>query len=204
MWTTSLAAAALLIVLSSCGGEDKPLRDAREDDLPQLVLQQDDVDTSSGQIGKSCDRSGPDAEYPLSGAAKSYSVEYDLTGSQAPRLSCLLSEVGVYRSKDAALSELKGFDALFFEGERVAVKGTDLTAQKIKVPDLGGYSSGFVIECPSCSELTSRTYTVQIQQGNVRSLILVSAGRDEAAVEQAIGYAEKQEERIRRVLQESQ
>ncbi len=140
---------------------------------------------------------------PLDGAIESRSAAYDFGDKPSDEISCIGAEVGLYASGDDALSYLRGFEALFFEGDRVALKGTDLTAEKLTVPDLGEYSSGFVIDCPSCSELTSRTYTVQIQQGNVRSIILVSAGREKAVIEQVIEYAEKQEDRIRRVLRES-
>jgi hypothetical protein len=201
MRAISLGAVATLLALSlSCGSDDKALRNATEDDLPQLALQEDDVDTSSGQAGKPCDRTGTRAEYPLGRAVKSYSVEFDLTGSQSGQLSCLLSEVGMYGSPDEALSDLRSFDALFFEGERVALGGTDLSAERIETPDLGEYSSGFVVECPSCSELKSRTYVVQMQRANVRSLILVSAGQREGAIREVIEYAEKQVERIETVL----
>jgi hypothetical protein len=199
MRAISLVSAAVLALSLSCGGSDKALRDATEADLPKLVLQQDDVPDGSHEGTDECGETGADDVFQLGGAIHSFSVAYDVSGPEQRQMSCLQSTVGLYRSADEALSYLRGLDAAYFEGERPAQAPPDIVAEKIKVPKLGEYASGFVIKCAECSE-PSHWYSIQIQQRNVRSLVLVNGRSDEDVVEQAIDYAEKQKERIETVL----
>jgi hypothetical protein len=205
MRAISVAATAFFLTLtSSCGGGDKALRDATEDDLPRLILQQEDVPDGLQEGTDSCGETAAEEDFELGGASKSYAVEFDVSGLEQRQISCLSSRVGLYRSADDALSYLRGFDAIWFEGEQPAQAPPDIVAEKINVPKLGEYASGLVIKCAECSEAESRIYNIQIQQRNVRSLIMISGGPDDDGLQRAIEYAEKQEERIESVLGTSQ
>jgi len=204
MRETSIGACALMLAVSlSCGGGDKALRDATEEDLPKLVLQQEDVPGGS-QGTDSCGETGADDVFQLGGAIHSFSAAYDVSGIEAQQISCLQSTVGLYRSADEALSYLRGLDAAYFEGEQPAQAPPDAVAQKIKVPKLGDYASGLVIKYAEGSELESHVYQIQIQQRNVRSPITIIGGPDEKVVDRASEYAEKQTERIETVLRPAQ
>jgi hypothetical protein len=165
-----------------------------------LVLQQEDVPGGAQAGTDSCSETDTDDRFQLGGATNSYSVAYDVTGIEPQRTGCLVSTVGLYRSEGEALSYLRGLDAAYFDGERPAQALPDIVAEKIGVPELGDYSSGFVIKCAKCSELGSRIYHIQIQQRNVRTLVLVTGASDEDVMDRAIDYAKKQEERIETVL----
>ncbi len=184
----ALIAAVALALAVSCGdGENDSLRNATENDLPNMVLQAEDVPRGSRAVDDSSETGG---------ALATYSVSYDFLGGQSSetRLSEIHALAAMYASDDAAAKYVTGPGQIPGLNEIPGGKA-------LNVQDLGERAVAYVSECQSdCPPDHSPLIVILFQQGNVLSIISAQANREEAAVDEAIEYARKQALRVDAIL----
>jgi hypothetical protein len=188
---------AVGVGLVACGGEGG--RPIVADDLPQVVLQREDV-----EIGEMTEST---AQPDSASAAYTHQFEVPAEDVEPSDIACITSGAALYDSmeqaEEAFEETLNAFNDLKADPE---ASGAGIELDLVSVPEIGDRAVGFRLRSPTavfCSDYENEPidqHIVMFRQGNVLSSLSVVNFESGASLDEAIELAEKQESRINQVL----
>jgi len=186
---------AVGVGLVACGGGGRPIV---EDDLPQVVLQREDV-----EIGVMTEST---AQPDSASAAYAHQFEVPAENVGPGDIACITGGAALYDSleqaEEAFDETLTSFNDL--KDDPVA-SGAGIELAQLTVPEIGDRTVGFRLRSSTavfCSDYENEPidqHIVVFQQNNVLSNVSVINFESGASLEEAIELAKKQETRIDQV-----
>jgi hypothetical protein len=199
MRAVSLGACPLILALSwSCGGggSSSDLRDPTPDDLPRMVLQREDLPDGFASV-QTCEHQNPvDLSHDFS---VTFFERFENDSEEDS--TCVVSYVFLTPSADEASRSMRNFDQLLVDLNRPieGVDGDCSPFHEIDGPRVGEETRILTGGCESCPTDSAQFYWIQFRTGRLLASPRL-IGTQCQSLNEAIGYATKQEDKIKTVL----
>ena len=204
-----LGATAVALGVACGDGEAKPPRGVTAEDLPAMVLQQEDVPAALERVEEDNRELGfVEPEYDPR-AESMFLRQFELPSGEvaAGGAVCIRTSALLYASpKDAkdTWDELQEIEDLFYEEGA----GSSLTTEELTLPDLGDASIGYgpveptEIPCESYQGQSGGSHHIFFRRWNIVAGLIVYWSESDQPSDQAISLAQKQAGRIEALLEE--
>ncbi len=208
---TGLAIGAVALA-AACGddGEDHRVRDATADDLPKMVLQQEDVPPGLNLLEEDGETRGFVEPLYDPRATAMFLVEFERPPDEAEPGSvvCIVTSALAYESPEDAkrtYRELEELERVFEAAARE--QGQESRGEKVSLPELGDERKGFrafdesATFCSSYEDEPAEEHAIVFLRRNVAAGLFIFTYEGGASLNEAIELAQKQASRIEAVLE---
>ena len=194
----SVAGFAVGASLIACGGGGGQGRAIVAEDLPQMVLQREDVEIGDLR----------EASLGFESASASYEIQFQVPAAAAAtgEIVCILNGVGLYDSVDAAAIAFEEITSFAGIASETPPGESDVAIDEVRAPDLGDRAAAYRITSPSalfCSNYENEPidqHTILFRRHTLIAAVSVINLESGASLDDATDLAEVQESRINQAL----